>query len=105
MLGLIDAGLGDKEAALREARRAMELIPVERDTINGQRLILYYAIIPAWVCENDLAIQQLAQGALTLGGSNVASYGALKLLPFWDPLRGDPRFEKIVASLAPKERH
>ena len=103
VLGLIDAGLGDKEAALREARRAMELIPVERDTINGQRLILYYAIIPAWVGENDLAIQQLAQGALTLGGSNVASYGALKLLPFWDPLRGDPRFEKIVASLAPKD--
>jgi hypothetical protein len=32
------------------------------------------------------------------------SYGALKLLPFWDPLRGDPRFEKIVESLAPKEQ-
>jgi TolB-like protein/class 3 adenylate cyclase len=102
VLGLVDAGLGDKDAALREARRAMELIPVEKDTINGQRLILYYAIIAGWVGEKDLAIQQLAEGAPTLGGSNVASYGALKLLPFWDPLRGDPRFEKIVGSLAPK---
>jgi hypothetical protein len=42
---------------------------------------------------------------LSPDGYQVATYGAPKLLPFWDPLRGDPRFEKIVASLAPKERH
>ena len=102
VLGLIDAGLGNKEAALREGKRALELLPVEKDATNGQRLILYYAIIAAWVGEKDLALQQLALGAPTPGGSFVASYGVLKLLPFWDPLRGDPRFEKIVASLAPK---
>jgi hypothetical protein len=48
-------------------------------------------------------VQQLATAAPTPGASSIANYGILKLSPFWDPLRGDPRFEKIVASLAPKE--
>jgi hypothetical protein len=50
-----------------------------------------------------LALQQLATAAPTDGGAYIASYGMLKLSPFWDPLRGDPGFEKIVASLAPEE--
>jgi hypothetical protein len=45
----------------------------------------------------------LAANAQSAGGSVVATYGSLKLLPFWDGLRGDPRFDKIVADLAPKE--
>ncbi len=45
---------------------------------------------------------KLATSGQSPGGSGVATYGALKLLPFWDPLRGDPRFEQSVASLAPK---
>jgi TolB-like protein/class 3 adenylate cyclase len=102
VLGLIDAALGRNEAALQEGRRAMELLPVEKDSINGARLIVYFAMMAAWMGEKDLALQQLAIGAPTSGGSMVASYGGLKLLPFWDPLRGDPRFEKIVASFAPK---
>jgi hypothetical protein len=56
----------------------------------------------AWTGEKDLAFQQLETGLRAPTASIVLSYGALKLLPFWDPLRGDPRFEKIVASLAPK---
>ena len=48
-------------------------------------------------------MQQVETGLRTPVASFLVSYGALKLLPFWDPLRGDPRFEKIVASLAPKE--
>ena len=40
---------------------------------------------------------------MPLPASSFDSYGALKLLPYWDPLRGEPCFEKIVASLAPKE--
>jgi tetratricopeptide (TPR) repeat protein len=99
VLGLIDAGLGRKEEALREGRRARELLPVEKDSINGAQLIQCYAIIAAWTGEKDLACEQLAT-ATRLPGS--LSYGQLKLLPYWDPLRGDPRFEKIVASLAPK---
>ena len=59
-------------------------------------------MIAAWVGEKETALQYLAGNAQSYGGQTVASYGALKLLPFWDPLRGDPQFEKIVGSLAPK---
>jgi len=103
VLGLIDAALGNKEAALQEGRRAMELLPVQKDSLVGQRLIAYFALIAAWAGEKDLALQQLAIAAPTAGGSDLASYGTLKLSPFWDPLRGDPRFEQIVVSFAPKQ--
>ena len=102
VLGLIDAGLGKKELALEEGKRAMELMPVEKDSINGERMQIYFAIIAAWVGEKDLALQQFALAGHTPGACLIANYGSLKLWPFWDPLRGDPRFEKIVASLAPK---
>jgi hypothetical protein len=62
-------------------------------------MIKYLAMIAAWVGDNDLACEQLATAVRF---PNSPSYGQLKLLPFWDPLRGDPRFEQIVASLAPK---
>ena len=101
VLGLIDAGLGRKEEALREGRRAIELMPVTKKSWVGARMIEYFAIIAAWVGEKDLALEQLAI-ATRLPGFGASSYGQLKLLPYWDPLRGDPRFEKIVASLAPK---
>jgi serine/threonine-protein kinase len=103
VLGLIDAALGNKEAALQEGRRAMELLPVEKDSVDGQALVAYSAVIAAWAGERDLALQQLATAVPTYGAGIATSYGMLKLFPFWDPLRGDPRFEKIVASLAPKE--
>jgi tetratricopeptide (TPR) repeat protein len=99
VLGVIDAALGRKEDALREGRRAVELLPVEKDSINGAHMIHYLAMIAAWVGEKDLAFEQLAFSARTPAG---VTYGELKLDPFWDPLRGDPRFEKIVDSLAPK---
>jgi serine/threonine protein kinase/tetratricopeptide (TPR) repeat protein len=99
VLGLIDAGLGQKAEALQEGRRAVELLPVEKDPINGFAMIKYFAMIAAWVGDKDLACEQLA--VATLPPSRI-TYGELKLLPFWDPLRGDPCFEKIVASLAPK---
>jgi len=47
-------------------------------------------------------LEQLETGLRAPVASLLLSYGALKLHPLWDPLRGDPRFEKIVASLAPK---
>ena len=99
VLGLIDAALGRKEEALREGRRAVELLPVQQDAINGPLMITYLAMIAAWVGDKDLACQQLA---IAVRPPSTVSYGQLKLLPFWDPLRGDPRFEKIVASLSPK---
>jgi TolB-like protein/class 3 adenylate cyclase len=103
VLGLIDAALGNKEAALQEGRRAMGLLPVEKDAVDGQAVMAYFAIIAAWVGEKDLALQQLAAAAPTYGAAIATSYGMLKLFPLWDPLRGDPRFEQIVASLAPKK--
>jgi serine/threonine protein kinase/Tfp pilus assembly protein PilF len=99
VLGVIDAALGRKEEALNECRRAVELLPVAKDAFNGPLLVKWYATIAAWLGEKDLACEQLSAAARFSGD---VSYGELKLLPFWDPLRGDPRFEKILASLAPK---
>src|SRR5207249_10361819 len=93
VLGLIDAALGRKEEALREGRRAVDLLPVEKDSMNGTDMVKYLAMIAAWVGDKDLACEQLAS---IIRRPSSPSYGQLKLLPFWDPLRGDPRFEKLV---------
>jgi TolB-like protein/Tfp pilus assembly protein PilF/predicted Ser/Thr protein kinase len=93
VLGLIDAGLGRKDDALREGHRAVELLSVEKDAMAGPAMIKYLAMIAAWVGDKDLACEQLAKVIRRPSG---LSYGELKLLPFWDPLRGDPRFEKLV---------
>ena len=99
VLGMADAALGNKEDAIREGRRAVELTPVSKNAIAGPSLIECLALIDAWTGEKDLALHQLAVAVSTPG---FLSYGELRLHPYWDPLRGDPRFEKIVASLAPK---
>jgi TolB-like protein/Tfp pilus assembly protein PilF len=102
VLGLIDAGLGQKDLALDEGRRAIALTPLEKDVVNGSRVLQYFAITATWAADKEFALQQLEAGLRAPAASQMLSYGALKLLPFWDPLRGDPRFEKIVNSLAPK---
>src|SRR5438067_7433995 len=98
-LGLIDAGLGRKEDAIREGRQAVELTPIAQDSLQGPEVVTNLAAIYAWVGERDLAIEQLEIAAKIPNGVH---YGDLRLDPTWDPLRGDPRFEKIVASLAPR---
>ena len=100
LLGMIDAGLGRKEEAIREGRRAVELLPISKDAVAGTAFAINLAQVYAWTGEKDLAIDQIAAVERV---PNQLSYGLLKLHPIWDPLRGDPRFEKIVASLAPKE--
>ncbi len=99
-LGVIDAVLGNKEDAIREGRRAVELLPVTKDSIDGAQLVQYLAVIYAWVGQKDLAFEQLRIASSIPG---YLSYGSLRLDPLWDPLRGHPDFEKIVASLAPKQ--
>jgi TolB-like protein/predicted Ser/Thr protein kinase/Tfp pilus assembly protein PilF len=99
-LGVIDAALGHKEEALREGRRAIELTPLSRNSLHGFAVLNDFAVICAWTGEYDLAFRQLEELTQIPGGP---SYGDLRLSPAWDPLRGDLRFEKIVASLAPKE--
>jgi hypothetical protein len=101
ILGLIDAALGRKDDALREGRQAAELTPVSKDATNGAEILQYVAIIAAWVGDKDLALEQLVKANPSQGYG--LSYGRLKLLPWYDPLRGDPRFEKIVESIAPKD--
>jgi hypothetical protein len=96
---MADAALGNKEDAIREGRRATELVPVSKNAIEGALFIRYLAVIYAWTGEKNLAFEQLITAAKLPG---FLSYGELRLHPYWDPLRGDPRFDKIVASLAPK---
>jgi TolB-like protein/class 3 adenylate cyclase len=94
MLRVIDAGLGRKEEALTEGRRAVELLPVTRDAMTGAELMTFLAIIYAWTGEKDLALKELTS-LLEIPGH--LSYGQLRLHPYWDPLRDDPRFDKLIA--------
>ncbi|MEY2564070.1 MAG: hypothetical protein QOH88_2263 [Verrucomicrobiota bacterium] len=70
------------------------------ENLNGVRVLEILAVIYAWTGEKDLACEQLE--VITKLPASV-SYGQLRLYPYWDPLRGYERFEKIVASLAPKD--
>jgi len=98
-LGLTDAMLGRREEAIREGKRACEILPFTKDSWVGPVWITYLATIYAWCGEKDAALEQLATSATLPDG---ISYGELKQSPEWDSLRGDPRFEQIVTSLAPK---
>ena len=93
VLGMSDAALGHREDAIREGRRAVELLPVTKDAMAGRAVLTNLAIIYAWTGEKDLALKQLED---LLPNYGLLSYGQLRLHPFWDPLRGDPRFEKLV---------
>jgi TolB-like protein/class 3 adenylate cyclase len=99
MLGLMDAGLGRREDAIREGRRAAELTPVSKEALVGSAIVEILSIIYAWTGEKDRAFEQLSLSARIPAG---VTYGELKLHPYFDPLRGDARFDKITASLAPK---
>jgi TolB-like protein/cytochrome c-type biogenesis protein CcmH/NrfG len=98
LLGRIDAALGRKEDAIREGRRACELLPLSKDAGAGAGLITNLAVIYAWTGEKDLAFEQLAVSAQIPNG---VTYGELKLDPQWDLLRGDPRFEALAEKIVP----
>ena len=98
VLGMIDAALGNKEDAIRKGRRAVELVSISKDAMTGTKLNEYLAVIYAWTGEKELALEELTKLTRL---SRSESYGDLRLDPYWDPLRGNPSFEKIVASLAP----
>jgi serine/threonine protein kinase/tetratricopeptide (TPR) repeat protein len=98
-LGLIDALLGKKEQALSEGRRAIEMLPIVKNLTTDGYVKRYFAMICAWAGERELALEHLEAVARIPGGP---SYGDLRLNPMWDPLRAEPRFEKIVNSLAPR---
>jgi tetratricopeptide (TPR) repeat protein len=97
LLGRIDAALGRKEEAVKEGRRACELLPISKDAWAGPYYVKDLATIYAWTGQSDLALEQLA-----LLASKGLHYGELKLDPQWDALRPDPRFDELLASYAPK---
>jgi serine/threonine-protein kinase len=99
VLGQIDAALGLKSEALDEGQRAVELLPVSKDAINGYQLQALLIMIYAQVGEFDRALDAMESGARN---PYAPDYGSLKLDQVWDPLRGNPRFEKFVASRAPQ---
>ena len=93
VLGMIDAALGRKQDALREGRRAVELLPVTKDVMTGPELMRNLALIYTWTGEKELALDQIAT---VLQGPGPITYGQLRLHPWWDSIRDDPRFEKLV---------
>jgi tetratricopeptide (TPR) repeat protein len=98
-VALLDAGLGRKEEAIREAQRAVELVPIESDPLYGGEMIGRLAQVYAWTGEPELAIEKLEMLAKGRG----ISYGELRFNPCWDSLRNQPRFQKILAGLEPKK--
>jgi tetratricopeptide (TPR) repeat protein len=99
VLAQVDAGLGEKDLAIREAQHAIDLMPISKDIYDGALVLEGLAQVYTWSGERDRAIE-LVQKLLTMPG--YINYARLKMHPLWAPLRGEPRFEKIVASLAPK---
>jgi serine/threonine protein kinase/tetratricopeptide (TPR) repeat protein len=99
-LSLVDALLNDKEAAISEAKRATEMLPVAKDAIHGPGMLAQLAVVYAWTNELDLAFETLGSLSKIPNG---AFYGDLKLNAYWTPLRKDPRFEKLLAELAPRD--
>ncbi|HEX4637900.1 MAG TPA: hypothetical protein VH170_00270 [Chthoniobacterales bacterium] len=95
VLGAIDAGLRRKAEAIKEGKRACELLPISKDGWDGPSMVTNLALIYTWLGEKDLALEQLDISAKAPAG---ITYGDLKLSPVWDPLRNDPRFEKILNS-------
>jgi hypothetical protein len=91
----LNAGLGRKEEAIREARRAVDLMPIAKDSYWGPEFVANLALVYAWTGERDRALEQLETVATIPAGP---SYGDLRFNPCWDELRGDPRFDKIVAA-------
>jgi tetratricopeptide (TPR) repeat protein len=100
VLGLIDAALGRKQKAIQEARQATEMLPISKDAVEGPPLVSKLALVYAWTNEPDLAFQELTISAKIPAGIH---YGELRLDCAWDPIRKDPRFEKLLAQLAPNQ--
>jgi eukaryotic-like serine/threonine-protein kinase len=96
-LAIVDAGLGRKEEAIREAQQSVNLMPIANDSLNGPTWIANLALVYAWTGERDRALEQLEKIA-TVPGEGIPTYGDLLLNPCWDSLRGDKRFDKIVAA-------
>ena len=100
-LALADVALGRKEESIEEGRRAMEMRPISEDVEDGPVIAVNVAAAYAWANRSDFALEQLK--ILMKMPDYHLNYGDLKTNPTWDPLRKDPRFDKLLAELAPKD--
>src|SRR5256884_1805284 len=98
-LGLILAALGQKEEAISEGRRAVELLPESQDAFDGPQAAASLAQIYAWTGEFDEAFRLLDHLLVVPNGLTVPM---LKLEPMWDPLRKDPRYQALIDKYSPK---
>ena len=101
-LALCEAGLGNKEAALREGERAMSLMPASQDPMFGPRTEENLAGVEAQVGESDRAIARIERLLVTPYGAFPLTQATLRLDPLWDPLRQHPRFKALVEGPEPK---
>ena len=101
VLAQVNAGLGHKELAIQEAHHAVDLMPVSKDVYDGALVLEGLAQVYTWTNEPDRAIEVLQK---LVAMPSYVNYARLKLHSMWNPLRGDPRFQKIVNSLAPKDQ-
>jgi len=92
-LGAVFAGLGKKEDAINEGKKAVELLPESQDAFDGPQATAALAEIYAWVGEHDEAVRLLDHLLTVPSGLTVST---LKLDPTWDPLRKDPRFQALI---------
>ena len=100
-LALTDSALGRNEESIREGRRVLEMRPISEDAFEGPVIATNVALVYVWVNRLDLAFEQL-NIVIHLPNPRL-TYGDLKTNPGWDPLRNDPRFDKVLAELVPKD--
>ena len=99
-VSILDAELGRKDQAIAEAQAAVACLPIAKDALSGPWFAKNLALIYAWTGEHDLALKQLE---ILVRIPGFPAYGDLRFNPMWDALRGDPRFEAMTASLAPRQ--
>ncbi len=100
-LAFADVALGRNEESIQEGRRAMEMRPISEDAVDGPNIATDVAMVYTWANQSDSAFEQLS--ILIKMPSSLLTYGDLKTDPSWDPLRKDPRFEKLLTELAPRD--
>jgi tetratricopeptide (TPR) repeat protein len=93
MLALVESALGRKEEAIRAGQRAVQLLPILHDAFDGPAVATNLAVVYAQLGEHDLALQELTP---LLDIPNGPTRGMLRVEPEWDPLRNNPRFQKLA---------